>query len=633
MVRDRGWRASRAGTGVVVLCVLCCCAVNGARASGSGAAGALEQLKADLDSTIQTKPIPGAAIAVVSRDSIEWVGTFGLANLETGEPITRDTHFGIGSCTKSFVGLGLLKLADEGRIDLQAPVHEIAPEIAIENPWRETHPVRVIHLLEHTAGFDDAHLDWFYFETPIVPLRRALDIKADLRRVRWPPGTRCSYSSPGFTLAGYILGKVAGQPYEEYLRDSLFLPFGMRTSTIGCTPDDRRLRAVGYDRDMKPFPTWYDYDEPAGAMNASIQEMALFVQFMLNRGVAGTKRILSEETFERIGRPTTTAAARAGLSAGYSFGVGVSYRAGRKWYGHQGAIPGFFAGYEYNPDYGCGYVILLNTFDNVYYDDVFGLVQDYMNTLVLPERPPVTPPIPEETLKGYCGYYELRSSRFQFAEFIDLLTGGVTIRCLSDTLRYEYFMSDPHPLIPVSETLFRRPKDPEATFAFTESPDGEPVLATRGSYYVKADRWRPTAYVILLFGTLIAMGSTLVYGACWIPVYLFKRWRGSRSLPPYTWMRIAPLLAVVSLVTGSVAVGGQNMLELGQITVRNVIFCVATVAFAAFSVMSIYTTYRGFVLPVRRIARLYTVIVSAACLLATAYLAYWGMIGVRVWAL
>ncbi|MDD3732399.1 MAG: serine hydrolase, partial [candidate division Zixibacteria bacterium] len=70
----------------------------------------IEDLKADLDSIMNEISTPGAAVAIVSADSIIWIGTFGLANIETGEPVTENTHFCIGSCTKSLIGLGFLKL-------------------------------------------------------------------------------------------------------------------------------------------------------------------------------------------------------------------------------------------------------------------------------------------------------------------------------------------------------------------------------------------------------------------------------------------------------------------------------------------------------------------------------------------
>jgi CubicO group peptidase (beta-lactamase class C family) len=454
----------------------------------------IEDLQSDLDSLMNRISVPGAAMAIVSRDSIIWIGTFGFANVETGEPVTENTHFCIGSCTKSFIGLAFIKLLDEGKIDLNTPVREIAPEIEIENPWENTHPVRVVHLLEHTAGFDDSHPNWFYFDGPVISLRRALEVKAHLRKVRWQPGTRFSYSSAGFTLAGYILGKVSGHRYEEYIKKALFEPIEMKTSTIGSSIECRKLLAVGYDRNSEPFPVWYDYDEPAGAMNSSIREMALFIQFMLNRGVVGKVRVISDDLFDKIGKPKTTLAARAGLESGYSFGIGTKYREGAKWFGHGGAVPGFLSEYAYNLDQGLGFVVLQNSFDLSFDDDVFSHVWRYMNSLVdsVTPSPPVL--IFPRKLEKYCGYYEPRSSRLQLAAPFETLTGGVTILCQNDTLYTQGFMEAEQPLIPVSENLFRRPTDPEASRVFFRNPDGKMSFASQSSYFVRAAIWKTYVY-------------------------------------------------------------------------------------------------------------------------------------------
>lgn len=592
----------------------------------------IEDLESDLDSIMNEISTPGAAVAIVSADSIIWIGTFGFANIETGELVTEKTHFCIGSCTKSFVGLGFLKLLDEGRIDLNTPVREIAPEIEIDNPWADTHPVRVVHLLEHTAGFDDIHPNWFYFEGPVLSLRRALEEKAHLRRVRWQPGTRYSYASAGFELAGYILEKVSGQRYEDYLDQILLEPIGMTTSTIGSSEECRRLLAVGYDKNTKPFPVWYDYGEPAGAMNSSINEMALFVQFLLNRGAVGNAQIISDDLFNRIGKPSSTLAAEAGLESGYSFGIGTSYRGGAKWLSHGGAVFGFLAEYSLSLDNGLGYVVLQNSFDVSFYDDVFTRVRSYVNSHVDSVIPPPSPPVSTSVLETYCGYYEPRNPRLQLAAFAELLTGGVNISFEKDTLYTQRFMEDKTPLLPVSQNLFRRPWHPEASRAFAKTIDGRMVYASKGLYFERASVWKIYLYRVLVFGAVIIMISSIAYSLFWVPVHIYKKLKHKDNRSKYIRMRLIPLLAVLSLILGTVKMGDQTMLEFGMLTVLNVIFFVSTLIFAGLSTLSLLTAYRSFYKPVKMAARVYAVLLSSACFGMTLYLGYWGVIGLRLWA-
>ena len=591
----------------------------------------IEDLKSDLDSIMNEISTPGAAVAIVSTDSIIWIGTFGFANIEAEGPVTEKTHFCIGSCTKSFTGLGFLKLLDEGKIDLNTPVREIAPEIEIDNPWADTHPVRIIHLIEHTAGFEDSHTNWFYMKGPILSLRQALEDKAHLRKVHWQPGTRFSYSSVGFTLAGYILEKVGGQRYEEFLTHTLLEPIGMRTSSLGRSNVNQQQLAVGYDRDIEPIPLWYDYDVPAGALHSSIQEMSLFVQFLLNRGAVSDKQVISDSLFDRIGRPTSTLAARSGLQSGYSFGIGTRYEGGAKWLGHSGAVPGFVTEYFYNLDSGLGFVILQNRFGVFFNTDIFDRVWDYARSRVDSiSLPPES--IPCSQLESYCGYYEPRNPRMQLAGFIDILTGGVIVLCESDTLYTQGFMEDRSPLIPVSKNLFRRLWHPEASRVFAETTDDGLVYASQGSYYERTSIWRTYLYRVLVFGAIIIMMSSIAYSLFWVPVHIYKRLKHKDNRSKYLSMRLIPLLAVLSLIFGALKMGDQTMLEFGMPTVLNVIFFVSTLIFAGLSTLSLLTAYRSFYKPVKMAARVYAVLLSSACFGMTLYLSYWGVIGLRLWS-
>jgi CubicO group peptidase (beta-lactamase class C family) len=592
---------------------------------------AIEKLKADLDSIMSEISVPGAAVAIVSRDSVVWIGTFGLANIASAEPVTEETRFCIGSCTKSFTGLGFLKLLDEGKVDVDTPVREIVPEIEINNPWADTDPVRIVNLLEHTSGFDDSHPNWFYLDRPALTLKQALEKKAHLRRVRWQPGTRFGYSSAGFTLAGYILEKLAGQRYEDYIRDELFAPIGMENTTIGYSQDSIVHTAVGYDRNIEPVPCFHDYDVPAGAIYSSIKDMALFVGFLLNRGAAEDRQIISNRMFDRIGHPVSTLAARSGLESGYSFGIGTRYTGGTTWHGHSGGVPGFVSEYYYNVESGLGFVVLQNSFGIMFDSDMFDRVWEYAKSRVdsvsVPSRP-----VPCRQVQSDCGYYIPRSPRMQLAAFMELLTGGVSVICEDDTLYTKGFMESRSPLIHVSGNLFRRPGQPEATRVFARDGDGNMIYASQSSYYEKSPLWITYLHRLFVFGALILMMSSIAYGLIWIPVHIYKKLRHKENRSKYMRMRLVPMLAVVSLILGIIPMQAQTMLGLGLMTPPNVVFFISTLLFAGLSTFSLFTAYRSFYKPVKTVARVYAVLVSSACFGMTLYLGYWGIIGLRLWA-
>lgn len=591
------------------------------------------ELNTRIDSLLKAYKIPGVGIALVSKDSIIWMGSIGLANVETGEPITENTHFRVGSCTKSFLGLGFLKLIEEGKIDINTPVKEIVPEIEIKNPWQNTHPVRIVHLLEHTAGFDDSHINSLYNEEdPEMPLKQALDIKANLRKVRWKPGTRYAYSSPGYTLAGYILEKITGKRYEDYLKEVILEPIGMKTSTFRLTDEIKQLLSVGYGNNYESIPYFDGYDRPASSLNSSTKEMALFVQFLLNKGKVGEEQIISEALIDRLGIHTTTIASKAGLKDGYSFGVGARFQDGFKWLGHSGGGPGFIAKYSYLKEIGHGYVVLANKFSISEFGEISRIVQHYLIRNINPPSPKPSVHVSRSQLKDYSGYYEFRSPRQQLVEFLDILLSGTTLSFINDTLYQQDFMSSKETLVPVTQNMFRRSNEPEASRIFTITPEGKMVLATVGSYYEKTGIWKPFVCRASVFGSLIIMASAIVYMFFWVPIHLYKKLKQKENRSKYLRIRVIPLLAILSLVFGILVVMNQSLVKVGQMTHNNIIFFISTLLFAGLSILGLVFSIISFKKPVKMIARIYAVVLSLACLGMTLYLSYWGIIGLRIWA-
>jgi len=618
---------------MVVLLTASTIAVSQENSNSSVPSLPFNELKIKIDSIIIENKIPGAAVAFVSSDSILWMETFGFANLETRKPVTKNTLFCIGSCTKSFTGLAFLKLLDEQKIDLNTPVKNIAPEIKIDNPWKETDPVRIIHLLEHTSGFEDSHLNWFYFKEPELSTKQALEEKSHLLKVRWKPGTRFSYSSPGITLAGYILEKISGQPYRYFMKEFLLEPIGMKTTSIGCPSECRKIKAVGYGKNNKAFPEYYDYDEPAGALNSSIEEMARFVQFLLNKGFINHQQIISKGQFDKIGRPVSTLAARAGLESGYSFGIGTRFNNGVKWMGHSGAVPGFIAEYYFNAYQGIGFVILQNSFDTEFHDDIFSVVWDYMGSKVETSLFPPKFQLSVEQANKYCGYYEPRNPRMRIMEFGEILSGGLKVSLENDTLNYQYFGGKKNPLIAVSQNKFRREKDSEATFVFFDNGNGKMALASRSSYFEKTPGWKPVVYRFLVFGALIIMMLSIVYALFWIPVYIYKRLTKRENYIKYIWIRLLPFFTVLSFILSIVPfmIAQPSMLELGMKTVPNIIFYFSTLLFAVLSTLSLFIVFKSNKKTVYKFDRIFAILLSLANFGMTLYLGYWGIIGLKLW--
>ncbi|WP_162550047.1 serine hydrolase domain-containing protein [Hymenobacter nivis] len=237
----------------------------------------LPQLQDSLRAVMTREHIPGLMLTLVSHDSVLFEGGLGLAGVTAKRPVTAHTLFRIGSVTKTFITAGLMQLIEQGKLHLNDEVHKIAPEIPIDNPWEATDPVRMVHLLEHTAGFDDVDLNHMYNNTATDPRGPAvLAIFRNELHCRWRPGERMSYSNPGYQVAGYLLEKFSGQPYEQYLTAHFLRPLAMPDASpaLRIVPGPGMSRGYSYaDGRYRTLPLLPTYVGPASSMSASAADM------------------------------------------------------------------------------------------------------------------------------------------------------------------------------------------------------------------------------------------------------------------------------------------------------------------------------------------------------------------------
>src|ERR1700736_5195798 len=209
----------------------------------------LEELQKAIKTEFDKNHLPGAGVALVSHGELLWCGGIGDADLAAKKSITCDTEFRVGSISKSFVALALLKLQEEGKINLEARLHDVAPEIPLQNAWESTHPVRIVNLLEHTAGFDDMETAEVYnvrdpYDYPLLEVFKRFQ---EPQVVRWPPDARMSYSNPGYGIAGYLIEKITGEPFDKYIRETFLQPLGMTNADYRFTDANKALLAAGDD--------------------------------------------------------------------------------------------------------------------------------------------------------------------------------------------------------------------------------------------------------------------------------------------------------------------------------------------------------------------------------------------------
>ena len=128
----------------------------------TGSINNIRQLTDSIRAIMRQEHITGLMLGITTKDSVLFSGGFGYADLDTRRTVDENTLFRMGSITKMFVSLGIMKLVNEGKLKLDDELKKIAPEVPFQNKWEATNPVRIIHLLEHTTGFDDIKINRMY---------------------------------------------------------------------------------------------------------------------------------------------------------------------------------------------------------------------------------------------------------------------------------------------------------------------------------------------------------------------------------------------------------------------------------------------------------------------------------------
>jgi CubicO group peptidase (beta-lactamase class C family) len=609
-----------------------CCAAASALAQGPAdpVPHTVDAFRAAAAHALIETGVPGAGLALVRRDGVEWTGGVGYADREARTPVTAHTGFRVGSISKTFVAMALVQLAEDGFLNLDAPVYEVAPDLDIDNPWEDTHPVRIIHLLQHTAGFDDMHFNEMYVRAtePARSLEDVLRLNPRSRRVRWPPGTRMAYSNPGYGVAGLILEKTAAMPYEDYIQQEIFDPLEMTASSFRLTGEYESRLARGYTTpDGPPVEFTRIYLRPAGNMVSSAHDMARFVQMLLGWGELGDAFVIDPEYLGNMEQPRTTLAADAGLRNGYGSGISTRLDLPYKMLGHDGGIEGFLSRYGYSPSRDVGYVVLLNSTGPRADEARRRLSRLAVGYLKRDVTPPDKPEIDVEanTLDQYVGYYHDANPRNQFTWPVQSLLAGRSVAREGDRLFARPVFGDRVPLIPVSGSAFRLESEMDASRVFTTDADGQMVMAGAQVYAVRVPRWRIELVRVPVLATLPLLASVFVVAIVWLA-------RLRRAEPRGFWeLKVALILCPLAVLAPFGALTLTPMMDWSVRNAATVTVFVSTLAIPVLAlVVGLFTLTAAREGVSRRLAT-YAALVGLAMGGVSLYLSSHDLLGLRLW--
>ncbi len=359
-------RSPRGSVTALILLVLLCPAAARGQQIGAHAA---HRLDAAIRRALAEERIPSLTIALVDRDGILWSGAYGESNLWAHTPASLATVYAIGSTFKAQSTVALLQQMEEGAFQLDDPVRDLLRPLRIrrEDPLR---PVTFRQLLTHTSGLPAGfgpHPVWG--ETVPPPLETY--VRDSLSLVS-PPGETVLYSNVAFALVGWLVERMTGVPYADYVRERVWEPLRMRSTAFAPSPAMEERLAVPYVRDaagrLVPTERLKANVWPAGVVYGTIEDQARWLAFNLGDGSAPDGgRLLREETLHamltlqdtvHVGSPM---AGQWGYErTGYGLGWWTTVRSGERFFGHSGSLPGYTAFLMGNRDRGTGVAILTN---------------------------------------------------------------------------------------------------------------------------------------------------------------------------------------------------------------------------------------------------------------------------------
>jgi CubicO group peptidase (beta-lactamase class C family) len=313
-------------------------------------------------------PVAGLAIAIVKDDSVVFARGYGVREAGKPEPVDTHTLFAIGSNTKLFTAVAAGMMADAGKLAWDDRVIDRLPWFRLYDPW-VTREIRVRDLLSHRSGLGRrGDMIWY---------ASGFDRDEVIRRVRYLEPNTSFRSAFGYqnimvSTAGEVVAAVAGESWDEIIRERIFVPLGMGSSNTSVrdltgAPDVATPHTVKAGRPV-PIP-WRDIDNiaPAGSINSSVDDMARWLRLLLSDGVFAGDTLVRAATLREIESPQTivpfapdTLFPSRHFSA-YGLGIGMSDYRGVKVLAHTGGIDGMLSQVGLIPERRLGIVVLTNT--------------------------------------------------------------------------------------------------------------------------------------------------------------------------------------------------------------------------------------------------------------------------------
>ncbi len=312
-----------------------------------------EQLIDKEYSALNGKKASGIAVLVAKDGKIVYEKGFGYANIEKNELITPETKFRIGSITKQFIASSILKLQEEGKVTVHDKLSKFIPD------FNKGDEVTIHHLLTHTSGIHS------YTNKPDFVARVTTPITEDqlVELIKkepydFEPGERYQYNNSGYVLLGYIIRKITGKSFGDYLRETFFVPLGMNNTGVHEKSLKLTNEALGYSKQDGQYKADINWDMSwaggAGALYSTVRDLYLWNEAVFNG------KVISKESLNAAFTPVVLNSGKTPAEGKYGYGWALGELRELEVIEHGGGLHGFISRLTRFPQHNLTVVMLTN---------------------------------------------------------------------------------------------------------------------------------------------------------------------------------------------------------------------------------------------------------------------------------
>jgi CubicO group peptidase (beta-lactamase class C family) len=314
--------------------------------------------------------VPGAAVALIEGGAVTWMRGYGFADAVAARPVTPETEFNVGSISKTPTAWGVMRLVEEGKVDLDRPIDTYLRHWHLPSSSFDNAQVTVRRLLSHTAGISAHDYHGGDPDQPLPPLPDSLSGKTGSGEVRVVavPGSAFHYSGANFVILASLIEDVSGQPFGAYMASEVFAALQMTQSQYGLPPR-RDSMATPHDAFGNPLPVLRYNELAAAGLTTNLRDLATFAAAGLSGPSAGRpgRGVLKPGTVALMESPAPASrwADRDPYGPDPQYGFGFTVRpeqfAGQVGVGHGGSNNGWESLFQIVPATGDGLVVLTNS--------------------------------------------------------------------------------------------------------------------------------------------------------------------------------------------------------------------------------------------------------------------------------